>query len=90
MKRITQRTKAIADAHIDAKKIGKFDDPMVKTKQELFAQLLSGKTFSGVVKEIEVRYVSITSNLMSSQLGHVSDAYVKGMYKGFKILLDKQ
>jgi len=27
---------------------------------------------------------------MSSQLGHVSDAYVKGMYKGFKILLDKQ
>ena len=90
MRQITPQVKAIAEAHINAKKIGKFDNPMVKTKEELLAQLKDGKTFSEVVREIEIRYVSITSNLMSSQLGHVSNAYVKGMYKGFKILLDKQ
>lgn len=87
MKRITPQIKAIADAHIEAKKTGIFDDPTVATKAELLSQLRAGKTFSLVIREIEFRYISITSNLMSSQLGFVSDAYVKGVYKGFKTLL---
>jgi hypothetical protein len=87
MKRITPQIKSIANAHIEAKKTGKFDDPIVTSKEELLIQLRAGKTFSLVVKEIEIRYISITSNLMSSQLGHVSDAYVKGIYNGFKTLL---
>ena len=87
MKRITPQIKSIAQAHIEAKKTGKFDDPKVSTIDELHTLLKQGKTFSLVVREIEIRYISITSNLISSQFGHVSDAYVKGIYKGFKILL---
>ena len=87
MNRITPQIKSIADAHIEAKKTGNFDNPIVYSKEQLLSELRAGKTFSLVVKEIEIRYISITSNLMSSQLGHVSDAYMKGIYKGFKALL---
>ena len=86
MKRITSEIKAIADAHIEARNKGIFDNPQVSTKEEIFQALRDGKTFSEILNVIEVRYVSITSNLMSSQLGYVSDAYRKGVYKGFKTL----
>ena len=87
MKRITPQIKAIAEAHIDAKINGTFDNPAVTTKEEVFQSLRDGKTFSEVLRQIEIRYVSITSNLMSSQLNYVTDAYRKGVYKGFKTLL---
>jgi hypothetical protein len=87
MKRITPQIKAIADAHIQAKSTGTWDNPSVTTKEEVLSLLRDGKTFSEVLRQIEIRYVSITSNLMSSQLGYVSDAYKKGVYKGFKVIL---
>jgi hypothetical protein len=86
MKRITPEIKAIADAHIEARSKGIFDNPEVNTKEEILQALRDGKTFSEVLKVIEVRYISITSLLMSSQLDYVSDAYRKGVYKGFKTL----
>jgi hypothetical protein len=86
MKRITPEIKAIADAHIEAMRKGIFDNPEVTTKEEILQALRDGKTFSQVLKTIEVRYISITSLIMSSQLDYVSDAYRKGVYKGFKTL----
>jgi hypothetical protein len=74
MKRISKQAKAIADAHI---------------KEELIEALLSGKTFSELLEEIEMRFTSITSILLSRQLFHQSNNYRSGVYKGFKILIDK-
>jgi len=87
MKRITPQIKAIADAHIQAKSTGTWDNPNANTKGEVLNLLRDGKTFAEVLRQIEIRYVSITSNLMSSQLGYVSDAYRKAVYKGFKVIL---
>lgn len=87
MKRITPQIKSIADAHIQAKLTGAWDNPNANTKGEVLSLLRNGKTFAEVLRQVEIRYVSITSNLMSSQLNYVSDAYRKGVYKGFKTLL---
>jgi hypothetical protein len=88
MKRISPKTKAIADAHIKARLEGNFDDPKVTTKQEMFDAILEGKTFSGLLDEIEVRFTSITAIILSRKLFHQSKSYKSGVYKGFKILLD--
>jgi len=88
MKRISPKAKAIADAHIKARLEGNFDDPKVTTKQELMDAILEGKTFSGLLDEIEVRFTSITSILLSRKLFHQSNNYKAGVYKGFKILID--
>lgn len=88
MKRITQQTKAIADRHIDAVKSGKFDDPSFDSVEELIALLKEGKTFSGVVKQIENRFMPIGTILIGNVLNCPSDNYRRYMYKGFKQLLD--
>jgi hypothetical protein len=87
MKRITPQIKAIAEAHIQARINGNFDNPIVSTTDEIYQALRDGQTFSEVLRQIEIRFVSITSNLMSSHLGYTTDAYRKGVYKGFKVLL---
>jgi hypothetical protein len=89
MKRISPQTKAIADAHIKARLNSSFDDPQVTTKEEMIDALLQGKTFSALLDTIEMRFTSITSILLSRSLFHQSDNYKSGVYKGFKILLDK-
>lgn len=87
MERITKQTKAIADAHIQARLNGAFDDPHVTTKEQLIEQLLAGKTFSELMDRIEIKYTSITSIILSRQLFHQSQNYKKGIYKGFKTIL---
>lgn len=84
MKRITKKVKAIADAHIDAKLKGEFDDPYVTTTQELIKELEDGKTFRSLLENIEVRHCTITSLIMSSTALGVSKSYTKGVYAGFK------
>ena len=88
MKRISKETKAIADAHIQARLNGTFDDPSVTTKDELIQALREGKTFSELLDRIEMKYTSITSILLSRKMFHQSANYKNGVYKGFKILLD--
>lgn len=85
MKRITPEVKAIADAHLKAIADGNFDDPIVRTKEELIDALKQGKTFSKLVDQFEARYISIGSSIIS-RLGVQSDNYKKGIYKGFKHL----
>lgn len=86
--RISKQTKAIADAHIKARLDGVFDDPEVKTREELIAMLKQGKTFSQLMDNIEMRYTSITSIILSRRFFHQSQNYKAGVYKGFRRLLD--
>jgi hypothetical protein len=86
--RIKTQVKAIADAHIEARSTGKFDNPKVTTKEEVINALLEGKTFEGVMEQIEFRYCSITSILLNSRFQHSSNSYRSSIYKGFKFLLN--
>ena len=87
MKRISKKVKAIADAHIEAKMIGSWIGQDVKNKEELLQSLLIGCTYKQLLDLVEVNYVTITSQLTSTLLGHVSDSYKKQVYKGFKEIL---
>jgi hypothetical protein len=89
MKKISKLAKSIADAHIQARLNGTFDDPTVKNREELIQQLKEGKTFSQLLDQIEIKFTSITSILLSRKLFHQSQNYKKGVYKGFKTLIDQ-
>lgn len=82
-------TRKIALAHIDARLSGNFDDPPVNSREELLEQLNQGKTFSQLMEVIELRYTSITSILLANKLFHTSQNYKRGVYKGFKTLLEQ-
>jgi hypothetical protein len=84
MSRITKKVKAIADAHIEAKIKGDFDNPYVSTKAELIKALEGGKTFRSLLDNIEARHCTITSMLLSATALGVSHSYKKGVYAGFK------
>lgn len=88
-KRISPAVKAIADAHIAARKTGNFDNPPVRTQADVLAALFAGKTFTAVLEQVELRYCSIGSLLISRHLDHESKSYKAGVYKGFKALLQK-
>jgi Tfp pilus assembly protein PilW len=87
MKRISKKVKAIADAHIEAKITGKFSEQHVTNKSELLDSIVQGYTYKQLLYLVEVNYVSTTSQLLSSLVGHVTDAYRKQVYKGFKEIL---
>jgi hypothetical protein len=89
MKRISKQVKAIADAHIEAKMTGKFLEQHVTNKDELLQSIVEGYTYKQLLDLVEVNYVTITSQLTSTLLGHVSDAYKKQVYKGFKEILNE-
>ena len=77
MKRITPEIKAIADAHINAKRINQFDDVPVTSPEELLDRLREGKTFSNLLHYIETKYVSVTSLILAGAFNHETDAYKK-------------
>ena len=87
MQKITKETKAIADAHILAKQTGLFNDPLISSKDELIQALKQGQTFSKLMDQIEINFVSVTGLFTAHVLHHESGAYKKGIYKGFKTLL---
>jgi hypothetical protein len=89
MKRITKEIKAIADAHLKAKETGQFDNPVVHDREDVIRSLREGKTFSEVLDQIEIRFVSITSLAFDRILTHQTNAYRKGIYKGFNTLLNQ-
>ena len=87
MQRISKETKMIADAHLLAKETGLFNDPIISNRDELIQALKQGQTFSKLMDQIEISFVSVTSLMMAHVLDHNSGAYKKGIYKGFKKLL---
>lgn len=84
--RITKQVKAIADAHIAARINDNFDDIKFSGKDELLRLMREGKTFSGVMDEIEIRFCSITSTLMARKMRHTTNTYKTSVYNAFKKL----
>lgn len=82
-----KQIRQVADAHIQSKMSGYYDNPLVLSKEDMIRQMLDGKTFSAVVGQIESRFISITSLLIASQFDHITEAYKKQIYKGIKTLL---
>ena len=87
MKRISKQVKAIADAHIEAKITGKFVGQPVTNKDELLHSIVNGYTYKQLLNLVEINYVTTTSLMMSSVIGHITDAYRKQVYYGFKEIL---
>lgn len=86
MNRISKQVKAIADAHIEAKMIGRWIGQDVKNKEELLQSLLIGCTYKQLLDLVEINYVTITSQMLV-HVGYVPDSYKKQVYKGFKEIL---
>jgi hypothetical protein len=55
----------------------------------LLQSIVDGYTYKQLLDLVEINYVSITSQMMSSVVGHVTDAYKKQVYKGFKEILNE-
>lgn len=87
MKRISKEAKIIADAHIEARRTGNFDNPTVNSKDELIVQLKAGKTFERLMEEVEFRFCSIGSQLVARHFACPSSNYKASIYKGFKTIL---
>jgi hypothetical protein len=89
--RLSALQSEIANRHIESKRTGVFNCRKCSTAPEIINAIVMGETNEVLLYEIEMRYVSITSILMSNPatFGHISDAYVKAVRHGFKVLLDK-
>lgn len=90
MKRISNYAKGIADAHILARINDSFTNPKVSSKEELLMKLDEGETFIDLMNQIEARFCSVGSSILAGVMNHVSGSYKASVYKGFKILLDKE
>ena len=90
MKRISKLAKQIADNHLSAAASKSFDDTPFESRDQLIQLMKEGKTFSGVLDQIEVRFMPIGTILINGLLRHQSKAYKAAVYKGFKILIDGQ
>lgn len=86
-KKISAVVKKIADAHIAARISGNFDNPETISKDDAMSKLRAGVTFSWVMEQVEIRFCSVGSILMSRHFDAVSQSYKAGIYKGFKSLL---
>jgi hypothetical protein len=89
MKRISKKVKAIADAHIEAKITGNFSEQHVTNKNELLQSIVDGYTYRQLLNLVEINYVTTTSLMMSSVVGHITDAYRKQVQNGFKEILNE-
>ena len=89
MTRISKKVKAIADAHIEAKITGNFSEQHVTNKDELLQSIVDGYTYKQLLNLVEINYVTTTSLMMSSVVGHITDAYRKQVQNGFKEILNE-
>jgi hypothetical protein len=87
MKRISKELKAIADAHMEAKMTGKWNSTELTPGMTLqgFSEVLQkGHTFPTLMDLIETVHCSVGSLIVAGVIGHKSNAYRAGVYKGFK------
>lgn len=86
-KRITPKIKDIANAHIEARQSGYFDNPDIRTHTEMITLMIQGKTFEAPIRMIEKRYCSTQTMNTLREDKKVTDAYKKCVYKGFMYIL---
>jgi hypothetical protein len=80
------------NAHLKAKSEGKFSDPALDGSWAGIKEaLLRGETIRILYEEIEIRYCSITSIILSNPatFSHMSQNYKADIRKGFRIFLNK-
>lgn len=87
MKRISKEVQAAADAHIEARRSGKWNPCEVNSMEELKAKILEGHTFEQVMDRMETQFCSVHSILAMGLLSVDGGEYKKNIYKGFKTWL---
>lgn len=88
-KRITKIQREIADRHIAAKANGTFDVADFRTSEEMIDGLRQGKVYHELLTEIEVRFVPVTSILVSTLGNYQTDTYTRNVRKAFRDMLSK-
>ena len=86
-KRITPRIKEIANAHIEARQNGYFDNPDIRTHTEMITLMIQGKTFDAPLRMIEKRYCSTHAMNALHEDKKITDTYRREVYKGFNHIL---
>jgi hypothetical protein len=86
-KRITPKIKEIANAHIEARQNGYFDNPDIRTHTEMITSMIQGKTFEAPLRMIEKRYCSTQAMNTLYEDKRITDAYRRCVYKGFTYIL---
>lgn len=88
-KRISKQALAVANKYIAAKTSREFEQlPENTTPQQLRQLVADGHVYEEVLKEIELRYISMTSMLYAGVGLGVTEAYKQGIRKAFKQIID--
>lgn len=89
MKRISNGALGVANKYIAAKTSREFEElPSGIDTTELARLVGEGHVYEEVLKEIEFRYMTMTSMLYAGVGLGVTESYKKAMRKAFKDLLD--
>ena len=85
--RIKPKIREIANAHIDARQNGYFDNTDIRTHAEMIKLMVQGKTFEAPLRMIEKRYCSTQAMNKLHEENVVTDAYRRNVHKGFRNIL---
>jgi hypothetical protein len=86
-KRITPKIKEIANAHIEARQNGYFNNTDIRTHTEMITLMIQGKTFEAPLRMVEKRYCSTQALNKLHEENIVTDSYRRCVYKGFANIL---
>ena len=90
MKRISNKALDVANRYIAAKTSREFEElPSGIDATELARLVGEGHVYEEVLREVEFRYMTMTSVLYAGVGLGVTDSYKRAMKKAFKELLDK-
>lgn len=82
---------AIADAHIEARITRRWGSaPKVTNVTELVSELRKGRLYEQVLREVEIRYVSVQTLIMQNVMDVTTETYKRNVRKGFKTLLQNR
>jgi transcriptional regulator NrdR family protein len=84
MSRITKFQKETMLRHIEASKQDKFDLEKTDSIIDVQRALSDGKTIRSIHENIEARYCSVGSAVMSRLMQHESKSYIRDLSKGYK------
>jgi hypothetical protein len=86
-----QQIQAIADAHINARVTRQWGKSIrVSNSYQLVQELKQGGLYEQVLREIEIRYVSVQTLIMQNVMDCTSETYKRGVRKGFRVLLESR
>ena len=87
--RATKRQNEIIQAHFEARRTMNFKCRTITSVEDLIEALKAGETCEALFAEIEIRYATIGSILISQTFDHWSESYKRSIRKGFITFLNK-